>query len=92
MFQAQANWFGLHIQQFMKSKHCYLKCLYYSFPVLETIHPNPKATEAAGEEGGEVEEQVIGEVWESQDEMVDGGEDEVEGEEEQEESDGEFEC
>ena len=97
MFQAQANQFSLHIQQFMKSKHCYLKCLYYSFPVLETIHPNPKATEvageeAAGEEGGEVEEQVIGEVWESQDEIVDEGESEVEGEEEQEESDGEFEC
>ena len=65
--------------------------------MLETIHPNPKATEAvgeeaAGEEGREVEEQVIGEVWESQDEMVDEGEVEVEGKEEQEESDGEFEC
>ena len=97
MFQGQANWFSLYIQQFIKSKHCYLKCSHYSFPVLDTIHPNPKATEAAtesaGEEegavSGEVEELVIGEVWESQDEMVDEGE--VEGEEDQEEeSDGKF--
>ena len=97
MFQGQANWFSLHIQQFIKSKHSYLKCSYYSFPVLDTIHPNPKATEAAtetaGEEegavGGEAEEQVIGEVWESQDEMVDAGEVERE-EDQQEESDGKF--
>ena len=90
MFQGQANQFSLHFQQFVKSKHCYLKGSYYSFPVLDTFHPNSKATETAtetaaeeeGAVGGEVEEQVVGEVWESQDEMVDEGE--VEGEEEQE--------
>ena len=60
--------------------------------MLDTIHPKPKATETGegesqeeGAVGGEVEEQVMCEVWESQDEEITEGEGE-----EEEESDGEF--
>ena len=63
-----------------------------AFAVLDTIHPNLKGTEQTGEKsqeqeeggvGGEMEEQVIGEVWESQDE-------EMAAEGEEEESEGKF--
>ena len=66
-----------------------------NFSVPETMHPDPKTPEEEtveegtveeGAVGGGMEEQVIGEVWESQE-----GEEEVavEGEGEEEESDGE---